>query len=208
MPSHSWEELPARREREGKPPGMTVTEYAFALLLATFAGGKVNRNGGITAYFDWWRKASPRHRALADHYAACCALKVERDHRDPEECARAGAEALRRRLESEPRPTLSSVQIVPGMIGQIMDTAWEINRLCDEAKCDDAQRRRLHSMHGEMIARGCDSPGEILRTVAAVLGLKYEPQAAPGIGVAVATGATIPVQRRISDEAFFEGKET
>jgi len=182
MPSN-WHDLPARREHEGKPPGMSNRDYAFALLLATFAGGKVRRDGGITEYYDWWIKASARKQQLADHYAAWCAEKVERDHREPEECARAGAEALRRRIESEPKPVRSNVQIVPGMIGKIMDTAWAINRMCDTAKCEDHVRGRMHTMHGEMIARGCDSTGEILRTVAAVLGT--EPQfPAEGIGMA------------------------
>jgi len=62
-------------------------------------------------------------------------------------------------------------------------------------------------MHGEMIARGCDSTDEILRTVAAVVGVKFEPKTVPGIGVAVAVAAHAK-QPRLSDQEVFEGNAT
>ena len=57
----------------------------------------------------------------------------------------------------------------PACILAILDTAEAINALCDNAKADPAKRQRMHHVHGEMIARGAESPEEIVRTVKAAL---------------------------------------
>jgi hypothetical protein len=179
----SWQDrpqLPASR----RPPGLSDQEYAFRLTLAIFVGGRLTRDGNISGYFDWWLKATQRQRALADHYAAWCARKVERDHRDPEECAESAAHALRERLDSDPaREERSSVQVAPGMIGLIWDTAVRINALCDAAESDSSTRERMHRLHGEMIARGCTSPDDVLRTVGATIeSQRAAREAAAGVG--------------------------
>lgn len=169
MPS-SWEERAlVRSEREGKPPGMSAGDYASRLLKAVFVGGRLRRDGDVAGFFDWWIKAPEKHRRLVEHYAHWCRVKVERDRREPEECANAGAEALRHRLDYEFRETPSSVLVTPALIGQIFDTAERINHLCDAAGCDSFARERMHQIHGEMIAHGADSTDEIVRTIGATL---------------------------------------
>lgn len=51
------------------------------------------------------------------------------------------------------------------VIAFISDNAIAINALCDSLQVDASLRERCHRLHGEMIARGCSEPAEIMRIV-------------------------------------------
>jgi len=185
-----------------RPYSMSAAEWTRSLLIAKVVGTHVLRDGQIAGFSAWQFKNGDEATRLLVHYAHWAGIKAERDHRDPDECAESGARAAQERIDYERNRRVSSVQVVPGMIGQVMDTAWAINRMCDTAACEPEVRSRMHEMHGEMIARGCDTPGEVIRTVAAVLGV--EPDVPPeGVGM-----ENVIVTKRKTDQAFFEGRET
>lgn len=165
-------EIPARK----RPYGLSDREYAFSLTIATAINSKVAADGSIPGYSAWHWKHGERAMRLLTHYAHWCGVKVERDGRDPEECAARAAEAFDLRWRNEPREQRAEIQagghgqVNHEMIGQIADTAMSINFACDRAKADDETRKRMHRLHGEMIAHGCDDPGEIVRTVESAVG--------------------------------------
>ena len=59
--------------------------------------------------------------------------------------------------------------IDPRMIATVMELADRINAACNARNVSHALRQRAHSLHGELIARGADSPDEVLRVVEAML---------------------------------------
>jgi hypothetical protein len=190
-----------------RPYGMSDYQYTFSLLIAHLVGSHVDQNGSIPGYGAWQSRHDERAMRLVTHYAHWAGVKVERDNRDPDECARAGASAVAHRIEQEERAqsNRSQVQISPGMIGRIFDVAGAINSMCDTAACDSGRRERMHQIHGEMIARGADSSGEITRTIAATLGVP-EVRAVDSVGVPLALSHA--ATQRASDQKFFEGAES
>jgi len=65
---------------------------------ATFLGSKVQSDGQVPGLRRWHDGATRFAQDLASLYANSCALKVERDGRDPDECIQAGVTALRAEL--------------------------------------------------------------------------------------------------------------
>jgi hypothetical protein len=62
---------------------------------AMFLDSAVQSDGQVPGFSAWWDRADDHQRRAAQRYASSAALKIERDHRDPDECLAAGVSALR-----------------------------------------------------------------------------------------------------------------
>ena len=82
---------------------------------ALFLDSEVKADGQVPGFADWWDKADEWQRYQADCHARACAIKIERDHRDPDECIASGVASLREsfRLYIPPkRHTVSTAEVV------------------------------------------------------------------------------------------------
>lgn len=65
---------------------------------AVFLGSKVASDGQVPGFSRWWDQADDWQRHQGTRYADACLAKIERDHRDAEECVAAGVAAFRETL--------------------------------------------------------------------------------------------------------------
>jgi hypothetical protein len=89
---------------------------------AAFLGSEVEADGQVPGFSRAWDKLSPWARAEADRYAYFAWVKIERDHRDADECIPSGVSALRDRLREEPpeATTLPGVEEIRALVSTIV----------------------------------------------------------------------------------------
>lgn len=107
--------------RSKKPTTVSSQADVTRLFWALFLGAEIQADGQVTGFRRAWDRLSPWAQRECDRYAYFAWVKVERDHRDPDECVRAGVSSLRERLRDEPPEptTLPRPEEVRAMVATI-----------------------------------------------------------------------------------------
>lgn len=116
---------------------------------ALFLDSKVGKDNQVPGFRRAWDTLGPQAQHTADLYAESCWIKIQRDHRDPDECIAFGVAALRLVLEHQghestplrPRPEyvafrkglverIRSEHLTPEQVGHIlMDAADQFHEI-------------------------------------------------------------------------------